>query len=501
MKRFIQLIVAVLLLVVIAAYFYLQDGERYKADLEAYLSDTSGYDIEINGDIQWQILPTLGLTAEKISAANAEEKISVGQLTLNAQFGNIFSALDSWQIHQFNVQNVVIESAGSQMIVRSLTLKDFQPETPSPFELDFAYQAGADVAADDFNLKGSLTYMSLEASNTGQSTLVKFTNTALTSTYANGICSGEVSDNAAPPSVASTNDDLLPVESILAFDANIACNLSELNAGEYKFNNAKLNVKQVAGKSKATLALADFFGGNLNTIADINVNPVPVEWDISFEGADIDSRKLLELSESKLNWQAPLEVKGQLKMLGNTEQALADSIVGSANLDGGQGSIDISQVKKALVVINQLASTKEPVGELPDQLQYNNLQAAWTIQGQANSLVVDLDNLQTSASGQIQFLADNLNLSGSAVVNTPQPGQQIKLTPALMNTAIPFDCEGQLAEPSCKPNTKAIGKMLVQILKNSQQDKVKKKISDAIEEKVPDQLKDAAKQLLNLFGK
>lgn len=70
-----------------------------------------------------------------------------------------------------------------------------------------------------------------------------------------------------------------------------------------------------------------------------------------------------------------------------------------------------------------------------------------------------------------------------------------------MNTAIPFDCEGQLAEPSCKPNTKAIGKMLVQILKNSQQDKVKKKISDAIEEKVPDQLKDAAKQLLNLFGK
>ena len=106
MKRFIQLIVAVLLLVVIAAYFYLQYGERYKADLEAYLSVTSGYDIEINGDIQWQILPTLGLTAEKISAANAAEKISVGQLTLNAQFGNIFSALDSWQIHQFNVQNL-----------------------------------------------------------------------------------------------------------------------------------------------------------------------------------------------------------------------------------------------------------------------------------------------------------------------------------------------------------------------------------------------------------
>jgi hypothetical protein len=37
-------------------------------------------------------------------------------------------------------------------------------------------------------------------------------------------------------------------------------------------------------------------------------------------------------------------------------------------------------------------------------------------------------------------------------------------------------------------------------LKNSQQDKVKEKLDEVIEEKVPEQLRDAAKQLLNLFG-
>ena len=69
-----------------------------------------------------------------------------------------------------------------------------------------------------------------------------------------------------------------------------------------------------------------------------------------------------------------------------------------------------------------------------------------------------------------------------------------------MDAAIPFDCKSKLAEPDCKPNTEAVGKMLLQVLKNSQQDKVKEKLDEVIEEKVPEQLRDAAKQLLNLFG-
>jgi len=138
---------------------------------------------------------------------------------------------------------------------------------------------------------------------------------------------------------------------------------------------------------------------------------------------------------------------------------------------------------------------------LPDQLQYNNLQAEWTIIGPANTLALDLDNLRASAAGSIQFLEDNLSLTGEAVVQTPKPGQQIKLTPVLMNAAIPFKCKGKLEEPSCTPDTSAVGKLLLQVLKNSQQDKVKDKIDEVIEEQVPEQFKEAAKQLLKLFGR
>ncbi|MDB0050038.1 hypothetical protein N9F31_01135 [Pseudomonadales bacterium] len=501
MKLLFRLIVASVILIGIAGYVYFSDGDRYKLDLEAYLTETSGYQISINGDINWQIQPTLGLSAENIDAIDASENINIGKLTLNAQIGNLFAALESWQIHSFVLENVKVESQGSQMILRKLDISDFRPNEASPFVLDLGYvAASADASSEDLNLAGQLTFTALDSADSAQRARVRFTDTTLTSTYASGICNGEITDNNTTSNTTSSDDDLLPVDSILAFDADFSCDLSRIVTDQYEFKSGQLNLNQSAGKSKVSLSIADFFGGKFQTATSIDVNASPITWDISFSGADIDSRKLLALTDSKLNWQAPLKVQGQLKLLGNTERALAKSVMGSANLDGGQGSIDIGQVKNALILINQLASTGEPVEALPDQLQYNNLTAAWTIQGEANTLIVDLDNLQANASGSIAFLDDNLSLTGEAVVQTPKAGQQIKLTPVLMDAAIPFDCKGKLAEPECKPNTEAVGKMLLQILKNSQQDKVKEKLDEVIEEKVPEQLREAAKQLLNLFG-
>ena len=502
MKLLFRLIIVTVVLAVVAAYFYFKDGERYKADLEIYLSETSDYQIKVNGEIQWHIWPTLGLSATNISATDSAEKIQVGELKLSAQFGNIFSALDTWQIHQFVLQDVRIESEGSQMIVNRLEIKDFRPNEASPFSMDLAYVAAEPNASKDtLSLQGQVTFTQLDPTDDKHSARVRFAQTQLTSTYASGLCSGEITDNKVQSSATSVDTDLIPVADILAFDAEFSCELSEVHAGGYILKNGKLALSQIAGKSKMSLSFAEFFGGTLQTTSSIDVNSSPIPWTISFSGADIDSRKLFALTNSKLNWQAPLSVEGSFEMLGNTEQALAKSVMGEAKLDGGQGSIDVSQIKQALIVINQLAAADQPVEELPDQLQYNNLQAEWTIIGPANTLALDLDNLRASAAGSIQFLEDNLSLTGEAVVQTPKPGQQIKLTPVLMNAAIPFKCKGKLEEPSCSPDTCAVGKLLLQVLKNSQQDKVKDKIDEVIEEQVPEQFKEAAKQLLKLFGR
>ncbi|MGY8792005.1 MAG: hypothetical protein ACKVKR_17280, partial [Pseudomonadales bacterium] len=77
MKLLFRLIIVTVVLAVVAAYFYFKDGERYKADLEIYLSETSDYQIKVNGEIQWHIWPTLGLSATNISATDSAEKIQV----------------------------------------------------------------------------------------------------------------------------------------------------------------------------------------------------------------------------------------------------------------------------------------------------------------------------------------------------------------------------------------------------------------------------------------
>ena len=143
MKLLFRLIVASVILIGIAGYVYFGDGDRYKLDLEAYLTEASGYQISINGDINWQIQPTLGLSAENIDAIDASENINIGKLTLNAQIGNLFAALESWQIHSFVLENVKVESQGSQMILRKLDISDLRPDEASPFVLDLGYVAAS----------------------------------------------------------------------------------------------------------------------------------------------------------------------------------------------------------------------------------------------------------------------------------------------------------------------------------------------------------------------
>ena len=502
MKLLFRLFVAAVLVGIVSAYIYFKDGERYKADLELYLSETSDYQIRINGDIQWHIWPTLGLSAQNISATDSDDKIHVGGLTLKAQFGNIFSAIDSWQIHQFVLEDVRIDSEGTQVVLNKLEINDFRPSEASPFSMDLAYTSPEpDASTDTMTLQGQVTFTRLESTNSAHSVRVAFKKTQLTSNYASGICNGEITDNLVQSSATSAATDLISVADVLAFDAEFSCALSRIQASDTTLTNGQLVLRQVAGKSTMSLSFADFFGGKFQTDISIDVNTSPIPWEMSFNGSEIDSRKLFALTESKLNWQAPLSAQGSFKMFGNTEQALAASVVGEAQLDGGQGSIDVSQIKKVLILINQVAGADKPVEELPDQLQYNNLQAAWTIIGPANTVVLDLDNLRASAAGPVQFLEDNLSLIGEAVVQTPQRGQQIKLAPVLLNAPIPFNCEGKLAEPSCKPDTSAVGKLLVQVVKNTQQDKVKEKLDQVIKEQVPEQFREAAKQLLNLFGK
>ena len=65
-----------LLLLIIAAavglYFYLSDRQQLKANLSTQLSANSGYEVDIQGDLSWQILPSIRLAASNIKMRDGE---------------------------------------------------------------------------------------------------------------------------------------------------------------------------------------------------------------------------------------------------------------------------------------------------------------------------------------------------------------------------------------------------------------------------------------------
>lgn len=505
MKGLLRLIFMATVVASIVGYFYFSDAQRYKTDLESYLQQTSGYDIKIRGELDWHLLPSPGLSAEDITATDGHDNIEIGLLTLGITFGNIFANLNSWNMQQLMVEDLVWLGQGSKLVVRYFVLRNFKPKSPAPFDLTMSYADAPELAAIEIKLKGDLTFIPIDAEKNVVQTKIQFTDTALNTPYSNGICFGEVVENNFQSNHQSTFDEILPVVSMLEFDASFDCSLTEIRFGEHRFAGNKFRFSQNAGKSTSSLSFENFFGGRLQTSGSIDLTDQPIEWALTFSGENIQSRELLKSSMNNLNLHAPLKIEGQLKTKGNTEQSLDENLKATVKLKSGEGSIDVSQLKQALILLDNLGGFSDDIAQLPNVLSYNSLMAELQSQPSGTSLKVNLDNLEVSASGKMALIKGDLNLNGTARVTTPKSEQQLKLPSILLNTPIPFRCRGRLMSPSCKPDTKVMSKIVFEHFKEEKQEQVKRKIDKeierAIKNKMPEELKDVARQLLNLFDR
>ena len=96
-----------------------------------------------------------------------------------------------------------------------------------------------------------------------------------------------------------------------------------------------------------------------------------------------------------------------------------------------------------------------------------------------------------------------LNLEGALTVEQASADQLVQLDPLFTDLPLPFYCQGTLAEPNCSPDTSAAVSIVSELAKRAGRRVVREKFQesllDDIEEIVPEELRDGAKQLLNLF--
>ena len=160
-KRFFVALFLILVVLVTGLGYYLSEKENLKKELSTQLSVASGYQVEILGDLNWQILPKLGLAAVNIKLRDGEIQIHVSKLRVGLSLSELTKSPEKWQLDDLILDEVRIKDAGFR--VQKFAMQGFALGQATPFQAQMLMlQAGepSEVreGAVPVNLSGTLTY-------------------------------------------------------------------------------------------------------------------------------------------------------------------------------------------------------------------------------------------------------------------------------------------------------------------------------------------------------
>ena len=115
-----------------------------------------------------------------------------------------------------------------------------------------------------------------------------------------------------------------------------------------------------------------------------------------------------------------------------------------------------------------------------------------------------LDNMIFALKGTLEQDTNQIDISGTVTIAKATQNQLIRVDPMLVDLPLPFYCKGTAEAPNCRPDTKQaisiVGELMKRKSKRLLLDEAEKKLLEALEDKIPDSLRENAKQLLNLFN-
>ena len=183
-KRFFIALFLILVVLVTGLGYYLSEKENLKKELSTQLSVASGYQVEILGDLNWQILPKLGLAAVNIKLRDGEIQIHVSKLRVGLSPSELTKSPEKWQLDDLILDEVRIKDAGFR--VQKFAMQGFALGQATPFQAQMLMlQAGepSEVreGAVPVNLSGTLTYAQSDSKVVPGATLsdVMFSQTAV----------------------------------------------------------------------------------------------------------------------------------------------------------------------------------------------------------------------------------------------------------------------------------------------------------------------------------
>jgi uncharacterized protein involved in outer membrane biogenesis len=429
------------------------------------------------------------------------------------------TALARWQIADIDIGGVIHEPAQSFKFVGNAVIDTGAPTIDiSNARLEFGptvatFDAKADEKRVDFtNLElhydGSIITGTVGSTLGDQRALAfdlhadRFVLPSTKAAVAIHIGAGTFSNIAfaAPTHDASLDQPLLPLDVIRATDWSGKVAVDQLVYEGAQFNDAKIETRNAAAEVDSTIELPQFFGGTANGHVTIDATGALPQWSVAPKLNHVDSQAFLGWLGNKYDWVAAFLAGGDFTMHGNTRHELLASLDGRATFDGGQGTINIEEIKTAAQGIANIAGGSKYVDAWPARLNYQRFVGNWEAKGVNQTFDVALDNLTLKANGRIDVLGDDMDLRATVTVNDDPKYKSFRVGSSLMGLPLPMRCKGSLATPKCGADEEGTRNLIAQALSGADPE-MKHRLDKAIDEKVPEQYRDAARSLLEMLNK
>jgi len=482
-----------MVIVAVVGYFFLQDPNRFKPEIESFIETQTGVRVNIDADLSWQLFPPLALSAGGINAEYEGARYELDLLKLDLNLMSVIRTrdIDQWEVTALNLDELVISQEGSVTRIESFRLENFKPATPSPFSATLTQQSGEDPA-----LPLSITGNVAVNLDTKQASL---TDTYFETTDASGVCNLDATFKEGTQA-ADPEDAIIPVSLWRSINWSGLCNLDRLTVEEENFTDVAVTLDNQNGKSTTDVRIPEFFGGSAGAKVAIDAANTPVRWQINPDLARADSEALMGWLDQRLKWIAPLAYSGEITMTGNTKEELVRSVKGKTTFDGGKGRIDITQIKQPLLTLATLFREPDRIAAWPDLWNYERLVGDWVIDGTTHKMDFALDNLTAAINGDYDPLTDALDMNVEFMFEDHPDMHSFDVNPVLVGLAIPLRCTGSAEQPNCAVTADATRNLVAAALTSEQGSEVREKIDQRIEEEVPEEYREAARGLLDMLG-
>jgi len=505
--RLISRLIVVLLLAIGAGLVLLaQDANRLKPELEALLAEYSDYRVQIQGDVRWQLFPPLILHVSGLRGENDERTIDIATLDLKVDLSSIWQDPDRWRISELLVTSATVHEAERRTLVDHLRLDDFSFGEPA--DLALVAQLAASEAAEPISITatGQVTYTPATESASQRVALQRM---QINSDTLDALCNAQLTeaptpvDPGSPASIVrkADHDQLLPLDLLHTYEATAQCDLSRLALNEETFTGGTLEATNVAGKMDVLINQPDFFGGTLQTEASIDYTRQPVRWTVLPKLDQVDTQRLMDWHSRNMHWAAALQFTGEIKMTGNSQQELLNSLHADNDFATGQGRLDITRLKQQLLKVALLADRAEELQGWPETLQYEKFVGSWKIRGQSHVVELTLDNLHIAGDGEYNPFEDRLNMLTHITMNEPPEDSPFRINPLLQDTPIPVRCKGPVADPKCRLDEDGAKALIAAALTGDAETGLRRKLEEKIDEAVPEEFRGVARDLLDILGR